>query len=280
MRSKEETTLRWRRILVAVVALIVMVCILLVRGTRTKPLEFTTGGEPVAALTWIQYDDTYLSELRSEFGIDDVVSECKTDFDKVKAITTWVTSLWKHDGRNTPSAPDPLTILREASEGQRFRCVEYGIVMAASLQSLGIPARMLALKTEDVETRESGAGHVCTEVYLWDIEKWVFIDPQWGAIPVLDDVPLNAVEFQQALAANDGKLVIWGVAQPQRLVYERWIGQYLYYFDYSIGGGRQLMLGPVGAPEPKVFQRTMRLGDIVYTHSVDVFYAPPVRRPD
>jgi len=97
---------------------------------------------------------------------------------------------WQHNGNNEPHKNDVTSILEEVKEGKNFRCVEYGIVVAACLNSIGLKARQLNLKTKDVETTEYGAGHVVTEVFLNDLKKWMFIDGQFDAMPLLDGIPL------------------------------------------------------------------------------------------
>ena len=92
--------------------------------------------------------------------------------------------------------------------------MEYAIVTAACARACGFPSRVLALKREDVETAESSAGHVVAEVWLDQFGKWVFVDPQFDVVPELEGIPLNAVEFQEALAAGkkrikDSLIFIW-----------------------------------------------------------------------
>jgi hypothetical protein len=57
---------------------------------------------------------------------------------------------------------------------------------------------------------------------------------------------------------------------------------YLYYFDAAIDqrvgvptAAGALMLVPLGAKNPTVFQRTMSLGRMTYTHNADAFYSRP-----
>ena len=124
------------------------------------------------------------------------------DIDKVLSVLNWTHNQWRHNGSNEPSKNDALTILKEARGGKKFRCVEYGIVASTALQSLNFKARVLGLKTADVETKKYGAGHVLAEVWMPQFNKWVLIDGQFNLMPILENVPLNAVEFQQAISEN------------------------------------------------------------------------------
>jgi len=223
---------------------------------------------------WLNYTREYLAELRAELGLDALVRDSATDYERVRAVTAWVSGLWRHSGSNAAAESDPLSIVRAAAGGERFRCVEYAVVIAGCLEALGIQARVLGLKTRDVDTRASGAGHVVAEAYLRDLGKWIMIDGQWGVIPERDGTPLNAVELQRALAAGGRGLTLTGVSGLAALTYRRWIIPYLYYFDTQ-AEGEHIMLGPVGAPEPRAFQGKHPLKVDMYTHAVKVFYEGP-----
>ncbi|RYY66530.1 MAG: transglutaminase domain-containing protein [Chitinophagaceae bacterium] len=230
----------------------------------------------------------FLEQLRSSYALNDLVRNVGSDSARALRILKWTHDQWSHNGSNEPSKPDALTILREARGGKQFRCVEYGIVAASALNAVGLPARVLALKTKDVETTASGAGHVLLEVYLSDLKKWVLMDGQWDAMPVLNGVPLNAVEFQQAIARNYDALQIRSLSGTDKEAYASWIFPYLYYFDVKFdnregpgrklatqGGKPSLMLVPEGAKEPTVFQKEWPINNVVYTHSAADFYAAP-----
>jgi hypothetical protein len=122
---------------------------------------------------------------------------------------------------------------------------------------------------------------------LNDLKKWVFIDGQFDAMPVLNGVPLNAVEFQKAIVENFDQLEIKSSAGASKYAYTNWIYPYLYYFDVKfdnrenitnmqfVDGKRSLMLIPIGAKCPSVFQIKRPLDYIKCTHSLEDFYAQP-----
>jgi len=239
------------------------------------------------------YPDTthneYLRELRTIYGLDTMTLKYKRDIDKIEAILNWAHKQWTHSGSNMPSKSDPLTILEEAKEGNNFRCVEYGIVSAAALNSIGIPARVLALKTADVEKVKYGAGHVVAECYSKELGKWIFIDGQFNVIPVLNQIPLNAIEFQDAISKDFEALKMINVngelSKVEKENYISWISKYLYYFDIrfdnryinkvSTNGKPKLMLIPLNADKPSVFQRNGKIDYCIYTHNANDFYQKP-----
>ncbi len=241
-------------------------------------------------------EDPDLTALRTQYDLEKVVAGAADDYEQLQRLVKWAHDRWEHTGDNTPSKSDPLTILAEAAQGRRFRCVEYATVVAGCAQALGMPARALALKRADVETAQAGAGHLVAEVWLKSRNKWVFADGQWDAIPEKDGVPLNAVEFQDAFAHNELGLTIRSMSNTDRDAYLRWVVPYLYYFDFNLNQdlfgtssspaekGRSdsargsIMLVPKGDKNPKVFQRTTPIRNCTYISSPRAFYAAPTTR--
>jgi Transglutaminase-like enzymes, putative cysteine proteases len=258
--------------------------------TRFDALAFDTQTKDKKIKCWYEQNNRneYMDLLRSKYPVDSLVKDAKTDMEKALGILHWVHRQWKHNGSNEPKKRDAISILDEAKMGNNFRCVEYGIVTAACLNAIGLKARVLGLKTKDVETTEFGAGHVLTEVYLNDLKKWAFLDGQWDAMPVLNNIPLNAVEFQHAIATGYDNLNIVTASGTNKKNYVEWIFPYLYYFNFpfdnrvgtaikknKIKGKMDLMLVPTGAKNPTVFQIKVKLNYCLYTHSINDFYAAP-----
>jgi Transglutaminase-like superfamily len=229
-------------------------------------------------------NDSKSTTLRNEYKLDTLITNCKTEFEKVIKVQSWVHSRWQHDGMNEPEKVDALFILKEAEKGKRFRCVEYGLVTRECLASLGIKIRGLGLMTKDVSDVKSSAGHVANEVYLKDLKKWIFLDPQWDIITTLDSVPLNAIELQYCIAQNKNFEIINPSKTTTKEEYKKWIGPYLYYFtvslshqvvdkwDMILGNKKQLTLMPIGAIKPTYFQKVIRLRSAYYTNSTKDFY--------
>jgi len=240
--------------------------------------ELGDGGSFV--FRWSAPGDPYLTELRTRYNLDALIAGKPDDYARAQTITGWVHSLWRHDGAHEPKAKDPISIIEAARQGERFRCVEYSVVLAGALNSVGIPARTLGLKTADMQTRQSGAGHVVVEAYLPDLGKWVMLDGQWNALPERSGVPLSALECRRALAEELPGLKIAGGAGSQ---YINWVRPYLFYldvpFDNRVGvsdrSGQGLMLVPEGVSQPRVFQRVHRLNYLRFTRSVEAFYPVP-----
>ena len=226
-----------------------------------------------------------LAELKVAAGLE---LHGGDELEKAKIIIGYAHGLFAHNGDNQPSAADPLTILEEAKAGKSFRCVEYSTLAAGLLWAHGIPARTIGLKTEDVETREYGAGHVVIEFWDDGKQKWIMSDVQAGVIPTSAGVPLSAYELRQKLEGDDA-IVYLPVAHSRftpnapygdKPSYSGWIKEYLYFIDtpaaLTLGNEDKpkqqiVMLVPAGAKPPIMFQGMLRM-NAIYMHNVADFY--------
>lgn len=289
------------KILIGIIGLSILTsCMPLYRALKFSPsaklkdVHYNT--EEIESNYTFYYSDTtgnlYLRKLRTEYSLDSIANQYNNELDKIKAILGWANKQWTHNGNNNPEKSDALSILKEAAEGKNFRCVEYGIVASAALNSIGIQSRVLSLKTRDVEKVKYGAGHVVAETYSKDLNKWIFIDPQYNAMPVLNEMPLNGIEFRDAIYTQNPKLKIVKL-EGEHLIkdqesYIKWVGKYLYFFDTSFDqrvmygkkskkyeGKTRLMLVPIGEENPTIFQKKYELNYCIYTNLIQDFYQVP-----
>lgn len=235
--------------------------------------------------------DTYLDSLKKLFPLDHLFLNTDSELDRVKKILTWTHSQWEHDGHNEPKKSDAITILNEVKEGKRFPCFAFAIVLRDQLNANGFTARTVYLKTKNCETSRVPPGHVVTEVFLNSLHKWVFLDGQDGVLPLLNNKPLNAVEFQAEITKENTNLELYGLNDSSKIAeYYSWIYPYLFYLDtyldnrydngnkaYTIQGKRSLMLVPIGAKKvQKIKFWNMYVDYCLYTNSLLDFYAAPV----
>ncbi|MEC5395050.1 transglutaminase-like domain-containing protein [Bergeyella sp. RCAD1439] len=234
-------------------------------------------------------ENDYIKQLNDNYGLQNMVKG-KTEIEAVGILTNWTNKQWPHSGNNVPSKSDAISILREAKQGKKFRCVEYGIVNASVLNAVGLKARTIGLKTKDVEKVKYAGGHVASEVYLSSYKKWIFADAQFNVIPFLNDIPLNAVELQKAIIGNKQELQFKRngiiIDSKEKSDYLKFISKYLFYFDINFdnrigvadkekhNGFYKLMLVPIGKEKPKTFQRDSKI-EAIYTNSINTFYTIP-----
>jgi hypothetical protein len=285
---------KWLALLFMAIALLTSCSMLhFTPSKKIEPLEFSNeaASEKYTFIYQNAENSPDLITLKSTYRLDSVVQLGSSELMQAAHLLKWTQSRWIHDATNQPSKNNTLTILKEAESGQRFRCVEYGFVLRSVLASCQFNARTLGLKTKDVEVTRFGAGHVLTEVWSSEFNKWFMLDPQFNIIPVLDQVPLNAVEFQNAIVnGKDFKLIDaeGEISSKRRKDYMNFIPHYLYYFDFKfdqreldydssfkVNDKGFLMLLPVGAKQPSTFQRKFKLDYFEYTNSLNEFYRKP-----
>jgi hypothetical protein len=232
-----------------------------------------------------------LVKIKVLYRLDSIAGLGNSEFIRILNLLKWTNSRWEHSASNQPTNSNTLTILKEAETGENFRCVEYGIVLRSVLASNNLPARTLGLKTKDVEVTRFGAGHVLTEVWSSEFNKWFMLDAQFNVVPVLDDIPLSAVEFQRAIVQNKNYKLIdvdGTVSEDRKNSYMKFLPPYLYYFDfqfdqreipydslYKVNDKGFLMLIPVGAQKPAIFQRKFKMDFFEYTTNINDFYKKP-----
>lgn len=112
-------------------------------------------------------------------------------------IMDWVSTRWEHDGLNQAGTISSYEILINASKGTKYRCVEYGKVFSDILLSFGYVARSIGLKSPDVDYGDVGKGHVASEVWSNELNKWIFIDPQFCIYALNQEKYLNFYEIYQ-----------------------------------------------------------------------------------
>lgn len=230
--------------------------------------------------------NVFLRDLAERFQLKELVKNCKTQTEIALTICNWVSRQWNQDGSTLPKKSTAIAILEEAKTGKQFRCVEYSITIAACLNALGIKSRTVGLKMKGMDSIQYGAGHVITEAYLPEHGKWVYLDGQFDMMPVLNEIPLNALELQQALKNDRERLQFRSISEKfGKDLYIKWINPYLYFFDIEADNRegydlekrirrKGIMLIPIGEKCPTVFQRIHPM-EYSCTSSIKAFYAAP-----
>ena len=256
---------------------------------QSNQLKHDTTNTSGISIKYQTAPSAYLEALKQQFPLDFITNKM-SDMEVILAVLDWTNSRWKHNGNNSPSKNDAISILNEVEEGQEFPCFAYAIVLRDQLNALGYKARTIYLKTNDATHRKRSPGHVATEVFLTDLQKWVFVDGQYNIMPTLNGLPLNAVEFQDAISTHYDEVSLRSLAteKPSKALYVSFVYDYLYYFDttlenryetvtrHQIEGKRSMMLVPLGAKNlTHIDFWNTDVNYCIYTNSLNDFYAIP-----
>ena len=195
-------------------------------------------------------------------------------------LMEWVSKQWKHNGwHSAPDSLNSLGILKSANnEGQEYRCVEYGIVLNDVLNSFGYLARTVGLKHIDADYGGAGMGHVATEVWSNNLQKWIFLDPQFGIYAKKDSVILNIFDIYKIKSENkfnEIEFVEVAKNKPNNKYGKDFLTNYLGYIDINQKRNDlsySLALKMEGKRDFLTFQ-AFPSGNIIFTENVnDVYY--------
>ena len=121
-----------------------------------------------------------------------------SDFDLFLEVMGWVNTRWVHNGINDAGNASSLEILKRASNGENFRCVEYATVTKDILLAMGYIARSLTILAEDADYAGFGQAHSVTEVWSNRFKKWIFLDPQINVYATKDNIPQSYYEIYKS----------------------------------------------------------------------------------
>lgn len=228
-------------ILAAVIILLFSVVVTFGQEQQLKKITIIEGNNSVLSFNY-RYLGLPDSINSLEFSVLKEYVCSKTSINSTKEpelffeLMEWVSKQWKHNGWHAaPDSLNSLGILKSAhDEGQEFRCVEYGVVLNDILISFGFPARRIGLRHKDTDYGGAGMGHVATEVWSNNLNKWIFLDPQFGIYAKKDETILNVFEiFQIKSQGNYNEIKFINVAEnrPNSKYGDEFLSRYLGYVD-------------------------------------------------
>jgi len=156
---------------------------------------------PIPPIIYAAPDHAKLRELRKEIPLEKIAGT-GSDAARAIALMRWVHSLAKH----SPNPPRPkeldavhlIHLCRE--KGQRLNCWLFATILNDVYLALGFASRIIHLNPFAEKPRES---HVVTCVYLRDVGRWVFMDPDMRAYIVDDQgMPIGVREVRARLSSR------------------------------------------------------------------------------
>ncbi len=159
-----------------------------------------------------------LQKLRTECELDSVVVGAQTEFEMIQRLHRWAYHIPLNNERSLHTPWDPnewidirrdkdCNILMNKYEKRRRdkMCLYPNVVLAAALQSFGIPARHLNFHSEGM------TGHEICEVWSNDHDKWIHLDATrdyyWYDRKTL--VPLDTEEIHRVLVERLDDTETW-----------------------------------------------------------------------
>ena len=209
------------------------------------------------------------------------------ELSRLLRISAWVHQRIQHDNFNAaPAQATALDILNRAARGEHFSCVEFSRVLKETLAAFGYVARTLSVQSPAVAYGPLGSGHVASEVWSNALDKWVFVDAQWGVYARLDARPLSFYELyrlKQDGRFNDVRFVSLNAsaqhdepaARAHQEEYRHFIANYFGYLSVRYTQAEQvanLVLPLDGAALALTFQGLGRSGQLFTTEPRDHYF--------
>jgi hypothetical protein len=189
-------------------------------------VEWPVAGQPLP-LGLEQIDLAREAELRAV-----APSPSASSWETCLALLAWANGSFDH-GNTHVEIPDALDILQRAGDGGRFACAEYSILLSQALNAVRIPARRVDLRQRNYHVGVA-RGHVVSEAWVDDLNKWVILDGQNGGYwQAADDSALGLLELQNALTE---KQPVTMVGTTRDIVQSR-SSVWLSYFSMAVSGG-------------------------------------------
>lgn len=134
------------------------------------------------------FSNPRLRLLRKREKLDEVIAPGKTQLEKLVLLRNWTNRQWKNRGAFYYPAWDAVEILDLARGKKNYGfCAQYAIVYLQACQSLGLHARYAGI-----------AGHIFTEAWSDEYDKWVVMDPNNDIHYEKNGLPLSGMEVYDA----------------------------------------------------------------------------------
>jgi len=149
----------------------------------------TPGATP--AFVFEKPDAPGLAEIREQ--ILPVITDVRTDLERAVAIRLWLRQQVGYGWVPTGPSPTSLAANEILVNARKILCDRLAVLLITAYTAAGLPARMVHLSTG------GGRGHFVTEVWLWDQERWVMMDPSLNYYAAVDRIPASAMDIYLAV---------------------------------------------------------------------------------
>ncbi|MBS1561481.1 MAG: hypothetical protein JSS89_07735 [Bacteroidetes bacterium] len=171
----------------------------------------------------------YFRALRQRAAIDSVL-RTKDELAVIRALRHWTSMQWEHDGRFAPSLGiSSLQILEQCAQGARFNCEGYARVLLDMLLAHGIVARVVYLKTKEAPYAAPGQGHVAVCAWSDQMQRWVFLDPQFDGEVSKNGALLSWIDVADVVRSGDTAGVEFRSTKATTDVYRSFLSAYTGY---------------------------------------------------
>ncbi len=174
-------------------------------------------------------DSVGLQKFREQYQPMRLISDKKTEYEKMITIAEWLGTRWDHGTDPVPGGAKnfALTEIISAGEnGAKFWCEIAAEAAVKTASAMNWPARLVTI-SRDGYTWE----HAVAEYWSNDHEKWFVVDTDFNVLYQSDGIPLSAFELchNGPDLKQTGQLEVVHFAKPKKsLPYKDMIPYYTY----------------------------------------------------
>ena len=148
------------------------------------------------------FEHPALKKLRSDYKLDEVVSNAKDEFELITRLAAWSAKQWQR-GHLAEAYPawNALEILQLHADGEPVGgfCQHYNLVFLQACQSFGLVGRAVSISQGSRPKSIKGSGHEVVEIWSNQHQKWIYVDGNcaWYARDAESELPLSLWELRQ-----------------------------------------------------------------------------------
>ena len=138
----------------------------------------------IPKFTYESQDKPNLTRIRNDLNLDSIAGN-GSELSQIFNLMHWIHSLVKHDGSsNNPTLKNAVDLINVCkAENRGVNCRMLATILNECYLSIGIKSRYITCMPKETEFNDC---HVINMVYSTELNKWIWIDPTFGAY-VMDE---------------------------------------------------------------------------------------------
>ena len=138
----------------------------------------------IPEFTYQSKDNPNLQKIRKELNLDSIAGK-GSELSQIFNLLHWIHYLIRHDGNSyNPDSKNAIDLIQVCkTENRGVNCRMMAIILNECYLSMGIKSRYITCMPKETEFNDC---HVINMVFSKDLNKWIWIDPTFGAY-VMDE---------------------------------------------------------------------------------------------
>ncbi|MBV8251812.1 MAG: transglutaminase domain-containing protein [Chitinophaga sp.] len=192
--------------------------------------------------TYLSAEDPALKKIRQDLNLDSIAGK-GNEVSQMINLMQWVHNVIRHDGNsNNPKLRNALDIISVChSEKRGVNCRMMATVLNECYLAMGFKSRFITCMPKELQFDDC---HVINIVYSEELQKWVWMDPTFGAYVMNEKGELLGPQEVRERLINNKPLILNPEANWNRLVtktkeqyLEKYMAKNLYRIECLVASG-------------------------------------------